>query len=158
MSTDRGFTLIELVIAIVIIGIAAGALYIAMGAINGTSSDPLISEQAAAIASAYMEEIASKAFVDPSLASTAPACGGPVEPRASMNNICDYNGLSDTGAHDQYGNAVTGLGSYNVKVIVANPTSSWQGITAADVLRIDITVTFAPTGQSYALTALRTRY
>ncbi len=157
-AREQGVTLIELIVAIVVIGIAAASMYGAMSMLSGHSADPLISEQAAAIADAYMEEISSKDFVDPSLAPTAPACSGPVEPRASMNNICDYNGLHDIGAHDEYGNAIASLSTYNVAVQVANPAASWQGIQASDVLRIDITVTFVPTGQNYLLTAIRTRY
>ncbi len=157
-SGERGLTLIELVISIVILAVAAVALYTALGLVAGHSSDPLIDEQATAIASAYLEEISSKAFVDPSLAANAPACSGPVESRPQMNNICDYNGLVDIGAHDQQGQAIAGLGNYTITVAVYNPTSAWQGITATDVLRIDIQVTYVPTGQNYVLTGLRTRY
>ncbi len=155
---EQGVTLIELIVAIVVISIAAASMYGAMAMLAGHSSDPLISEQAAAIADAYMEEISSKAFVDPSLAPTAPACSGPVESRANMNNICDYNGLNDIGAHDEYGNAIPSLSAYNVAVTVVNPASAWQGIPATDVLRIDIQVSFAATAQNYQLTAIRTRY
>ena len=153
----HGFTLIELVIALVVIGLAAGALYGALGAIAGHSADPMLAEQANAIARAYMEEITAKPFVDPSLAATAPACAGPVEVRAQMNNICDYNGLADIGAHDQSGQAIPALSAYEIKVSVT-PNYAWQGLPPADVLRIDITVIAQATGLQTVTTAIRTRY
>ncbi len=154
---QRGFTLVEMVIAIVIIGLAAGALYGALGNIAGHGADPMIAEQAEAIARAYLEEITAKAFVDPSLPSSAPACAGPIEVRAQMNNICDYNGLDDVGVHDQYGQAITALAAYEVQVSVT-PNYAWQGLPGGDVVRIDVTVTHRPSGQKTVTTALRTRY
>ena len=47
---QRGMTLVELVITIVIIGIAAAALYSAMAASTGRSADPLLCQQSLSIA------------------------------------------------------------------------------------------------------------
>ena len=62
---QRGMTLIELVISIVIIGIAAAALYSAMASISGRSADPMLRQQSLAIAEAYLEEILLQSFTDP---------------------------------------------------------------------------------------------
>ena len=59
---QTGTTLIELVIAIVIIAIAASAILMAIFTTVGSSADPMIRHQAVAIAEAYLEEIALKPF------------------------------------------------------------------------------------------------
>lgn len=54
---QRGMTLVELVITIVIIGIAAAALFSAMASITGRSADPMLRQQSLYIAEAYMERL-----------------------------------------------------------------------------------------------------
>lgn len=63
-ARQRGVTLVELVIAIVIVGIAAAALYSAMASITARSADPLLRQQSLMIAEACMEEILGHPFVD----------------------------------------------------------------------------------------------
>ena len=65
MRRQAGTTLIEVVIAIVIISIAVSAVLMALTMTVGYSADPMIRHQAVAIAEAYLEEITLKAFVDP---------------------------------------------------------------------------------------------
>ena len=57
MKRQRGMTLVELVIAIAIIGIAAAALYSAMASLAGRSADPMLRQQSLLLAEAYLEEI-----------------------------------------------------------------------------------------------------
>ena len=59
---QSGVTLIELVIAIVIIAIAATAILGTFATTVGQSADPMIRHQAVAIAEAYLEEISLKAL------------------------------------------------------------------------------------------------
>ncbi len=60
-------------IAIVIVGIAAAALYSAMAAITARSADPMLRQQSLMIAEGYLEEILAK----PYLAVATPAgCEG----------------------------------------------------------------------------------
>ena len=59
---QHGMTLVELVITIVVLGIASAALFSAMAAISGRSADPMLRQQSLAIAEAYMEEITLQAF------------------------------------------------------------------------------------------------
>ena len=156
-AAQQGVTLIELVIAIALIGVAAAALITALATLTGRSVDPLRRSQATAIAEAYLEEILAKPFTDPSLdPTTGAACPG-VAPanRADWDNICDYSGLPDTVVRDQTGTAIGGLSDY--QVAVASSQAAGQGIAAADVLRVDVTVT-DPLGGSTVLTGLRTRY
>ena len=67
-----------------------------------------------------------------------------------------YNNLSDIGAQDQYGNAITSLSSYNVSVSVAQ-TTALTGISAADARQITVTVT-DPNGATVMLTGYRANY
>lgn len=54
---QRGMTLVELVISIVIIGIAAAALFGAMASITARSADPMLRQQSLAIAEGYLERL-----------------------------------------------------------------------------------------------------
>lgn len=149
---QTGMTLVELVISIVIIGIAAAALYSAMAAIGGRSADPLLRQQSLAIAEAYLEEILLQPFLDPASGSQCPS---PPASRAAYDNVCDYAGLADNGARDAQGQAIAALSAYRVQVQVT--PQAWNGLSASDALRIDVTVT-DPAGQPLLLSGYRARY
>ncbi len=150
------FTLIEVLITIVVLAIAASAIVnVYIHAVN-SSADPLLQQQAIAIANAYMEEIQSQHFADPVVAET----GGPEagEVRATYNDVQDYNGLTDVGAKDQNGNALPTLSAYTVTVKVSgHGLSGAATISAANALRIDITVTH-PAIDPVVLSGYRSNY
>jgi MSHA pilin protein MshD len=131
----RGFTLVELVVLIVVIGIAAaGVLLVFQNTVRG-SADPQIRKQALAIAEAMLDEILLNAFVHD---ATAP-------PRANFNDVDDYDGFSTaTGMTDIQGVAVPGLANYNVAVVTAPATLNDAPATlpaVAEARRITVTVT-----------------
>jgi MSHA pilin protein MshD len=145
----RGVTLIELVVAITVVAIAVTTILGAMGAIALRSADTMMQQQAIAIAQAYLDEITQRWVVDPNGAQ-------PNTGRASWDLVDEYGGLVDVGAHDQFGNAIAGLGAYTVAVATAQ-TSGLPGIPAAAARRIDVTVTYPPSG-SVTLSGYRTNY
>lgn len=145
-------TLVELVITIVIVGLAAAALFSAMAAITGRSADPLLRQQSLVIAEAYLEEISLQPFIDPGSSTVCPAAPAS---RTNFDNVCDYNNLSDTGARDARGQLIAGLGGYSVRVSVA--PQAWAGLPANRVLYALVTVT-DPAGQTLALGGYRTCY
>lgn len=152
MKRQRGMTLVELVITIVIIGIAAAALYSAMAAITGRSADPLLRQQSLSIAEAYLEEILLQSYLDP---STGAVCPPAPASRIQFDNVCDYAGLDDAGARNARGNAIAALAGYRVQVSVA--PQALGGLAASDVLHVQIDV-LDPAGQSLRLDGYRARY
>lgn len=140
---QRGMTLIELVISIVIIGIAAAALYSAMASISGRSADPMLRQQSLAIAEAYLEEILLQSFTDPDGLAD---CG-----RSCFDDVGDYQGLSEA-PHDANGSALVALASYQVAVLVQ--AQAWNGLAASEVRRVQVTVT-DPAGQQMLLDGYR---
>lgn len=151
MNTVRqqsGVTLVELVIAIVVIGIAASVILGLLSSNVGASADPMVRQQAVAIARAYVEEIQLQSFSDPD--------GSDGETlRPDFDDVDDYNGLSDAGARDQFGNTIAGLEPYTVNVNVAN-SAALPGVPSADNLRIDVTVSRSPY-LSFTFSTYRTR-
>jgi MSHA pilin protein MshD len=125
---------VELVVTIVVVAIAlAGTLQVA-GAALRRSADPVLAEQAGAVARAYLEEILAKSF-------TAPPCPAPAATRALYDTVCDYDGLDDQGARDQLGAPVAGLEAFRVRVAL-DPAASLGGLTGPDdVVRVDVRVT-----------------
>jgi MSHA pilin protein MshD len=156
----RGFTLIELVITIMVLAIGVTAFTQLMNASTIASVDPMVRQQAHAIAQSYLEEVMLNSFCDPNLPGDCPTscttanicstCGGtaspaPAETRPDYDDVCDYNGLSDTGARNQFDAAIAALSDYNVTVTVDDSAVSLSGLSSASgqVVRVDVNVTHA---------------
>jgi MSHA pilin protein MshD len=84
---SRGVTLIELVVFIVIVGVAMAGLFAAFNTITAASADPQVRKQALAIAESLMDEVALMPFTfcDPdddnaATATSATVGAGPTEP------------------------------------------------------------------------------
>lgn len=144
-----GVTLVELLISIVVVAIAASAVLGVMSMTTARSADPMIRHQAVAIAEAYIEEILLKPLTDPD------GIDGEAV-RADFDDLDDYDGLSDAGARDQFGVPIPGLGDYDVAVTVA-PSAALPTTPIADALRVDVVVTH-PNAINFALSGYRTRY
>ena len=145
----RGFTLIELIVAITIVSIAATTILGTIAVIASRSADAMLQQQAGAIAQAYLDEILQRWVVDPN--GTPPNTG-----RGSWDLVDQYNGLVDVGAKDQFGNALSGLSAYTVSVGVVQSTAL-PSIAGAAARRIDVTVTHAP-NVSVVVSGYRTNY
>jgi MSHA pilin protein MshD len=147
-TSQRGMTLIEVVIAIVVVATSVSAILGLLSSNIGRSADAMITAQAVAVAESYLEEITLKPFVDPDGTD-----GEAV--RANFDDADDYNGLLDVGAIDQFGVPVPGLSAYTISVGVV-PSAALPGIPPADALRIDVRVQRQPT-VDYVLSGYKTR-
>jgi len=145
--TTRGVTLIELVFSIVIIAISVAAILGVLSMLATGSAEAMIRNQAVAIATAYLEEVTLKPYVDPD------GTTGEIV-RAAMDDVNDYNGLIDIGARDQLGTIITGLEQYTIRVTVGAGTL--PSIAAASVRRIDVNVQHPSAGVNMTLSGYRT--
>jgi MSHA pilin protein MshD len=165
-----GVTLIELVVSMVIVGIAVSGVLLALHQTMRHSADPMVLHQAVAIGEAYLEEILLKPF-DEMAASGAPE--GPLGPDAGegsrplFDDVNDYHALANNGclvpgqgACDQDGNPIVGLEAYNINVTVTNigdlgPPGSETPFV--DTVRVDVQVT-GPNDTNVMLSGYRTNY
>lgn len=177
---QEGLTLIELIVAMVIIAVAVAGVLLAINQSSVASTDPLIRKQAVAIAESLLEEIELMpyTFCDPTDPDAATATGafigangcanlveaiGP-EPGESrngaapatrpFNNVNDYNGYAMGPIVDITGAPVGGLGAYTAGVAI---TPDPPGFPAGDSLLITVTVT-GPANTTVVLSGIRTRY
>lgn len=140
----RGLTLVELVIAIVIISIAVTGVLLAFTQMVARSADPMIDVQASAIAEAYMDEILAR-----------PVCGGPAGgTRDNFACVEDYYGLSQA-PRNQLNQVIPELAAYTVAVVAGSGGS--MGIAVADVAPVQVTVSHT-SGRSLVLRGHRTKY
>lgn len=141
---QRGMTLIEVTVAIVIIGLAGAALVGTLSYLTGTGNTSMLQAQAQSIANAYLTEILGKAYTDPNVNGETL--------RSQFDDIGDYNGLDTATATDEFGNAA---GNFHVHVDVVAGTLN--AVPAADVRRIDVTVDYG-NGSQVIASGYRTRY
>ena len=161
---NTGFTLLEVLITVVVLSIAATSI---MGVyVNSvrTSADPMIQQQAVSIAEAYMEEILLKQFChnpdpNPLVHCTLETSGAEAgEVRSTYNDIRDYNDLGTTSVQDQNGNAVAGLTAYSVTVVVGGRAlAGGSTIPSSAAMRIDVTVSH-PAIDPITISGFRTDY
>lgn len=150
LHRHAAFTLIEVLVTIVVIALAATALMGVFSNMVRGSADPVIQQQAITIAEAYLEEILRKEFDDPVVAETGASEAG--ETRASFNDVQDYNSLPDNQVRDQNNNPIVALAAYTVTVSVNGAV-----LSGVNTMQIDVTVTHAATG-AIALSAFRANY
>ncbi|MDL5034524.1 type II secretion system protein [Pelomonas sp. APW6] len=175
-----GLTLIELLMFIMVVGLALAAVLQVFALATKSSADPQVQRQALAIAESLLQEVQLQPFTfcDPDDANVATATNAAVgagtlncatqaesamgpeagETRSGVpqfDNVNDYHGFSMNGIADITGTAVTGLADYNVSVTVA--PAGLGGVAAGDALRITVTVT-GPGSTSVTLQGYRTRH
>jgi MSHA pilin protein MshD len=148
VQPQRGMTLIEVVISIVVIAIAVSAILGVLATNVQRSADAMVVSQGITIATAYLEEISLKSFGDPDGADGEAG-------RSNFDDVDDYDGLFDAGAADQFGNPIPGLDDYQISVAV-NTSGALPGVAASDAYRIDVRVEFAPY-VDFTLSGYRTR-
>lgn len=149
----RGMTLIELVLAIVVVSVGLAGVLVAFNTVVGRSADPLAQKQMLAIAEQMMEEIGLQPYeAAPNTTTAFNACA-----RNAFNDIRDYDGYATTAGHcDMDGTPVANLAAYNVRVAV-NTAATLQGLGAGKVAEITVTVSHGAS-QSFSLTGWRTGY
>lgn len=179
MSTDeRGLSLIELLVFIVVVGIAVTGVLSVFSLNARTSADPVVQKQALAIADSLLEEVLAQPYTycDPDDANveTANSVADCVTPETAMgpevaqgesrnanltpyDNVNDYNGFAMTGIVDPSGNAVPDLNGYSASVQVETPPVPLTNIPAGETLLVTVTVT-GPGNRSVTLSGYRTRY
>jgi MSHA pilin protein MshD len=155
---QRGFTLIELIIFIVVVSAGMAGILKVMDTTVKSSADPMVRKQAAAIAGSLLEEILLKDYAKDA-ASTALAY--PSGARNQFDCVSDYAGYTTTSGivyPDAAATPVPGLSSYNISpVSVASVTASESSLLA-DVGAKKITVIVTGPGVSISLTGYRALY
>ncbi|HSI50510.1 MAG TPA: type II secretion system protein [Ideonella sp.] len=172
-ARQRGLSLIELVMLIMVLGIALTAILQVFIRATRSSADPQLQRQALAVAESLMEEVQLMPFTwcDPddanvdtatstaSCASVAEVIGPEGGEQRSgtpqFDNVNDYNGLTLNGITDISGSTVPGLSTYNATVRVA--AAALGSVPSSEALQITVTVS-GPGGVQVTLDGFRTRH
>lgn len=142
-----GFSLIEVIVAMLLISVGVLGMLSAMNTLVKGSADPMVRKQAIAVAESLLEEIALKDFTNPTGGYTG-------TDRAQFDDVSDYAGYATTGIVDISGTAIGGLSSYNISsVTVAN--AALGSIASSEAKLITVTVT-APGGEAISMSTYRT--
>jgi MSHA pilin protein MshD len=139
---SAGVTLVELIVALVIMGVALAGMVAVYTATTRSSVDPVLTQQMQSIADNMMEEILMKPFTP---ADPAAPAGGV---RINFDCVMDYNGYNTVGIQDVEGNAIPGLERYNVAVKVEQVALAGVA-TNTDSLRVTVTVSMKGTDPSF---------
>ena len=151
-SRLSGFTLIEMIITIVVVGVGLAGVLVAFSTTIKSSSDPMVRKQVVAIAEGMMEEITLKPYVDPGTGGSIAA--GSCD-RSAADDMQDYVGYTSRSVCDVDGTPVAGLATYRVSVVL--DTAAALGSLATNVTKITVTVSNGG-AQSFSLVGWRTKY
>ena len=152
---QRGVTLVETLISIVILSVSFSAIASLLSGSVLNSANPMIREQAVSLAESYLEMVLLQAYTDPDGGDTGTCEEGNDSNRALYDDVNDFDCiLDDNGARDQVGTLIPGLGGYNIAIDLQAAT-----LNGAAATRIDVTVTHdALTSLSILLTGYRINY
>lgn len=146
---QRGFTLVEMIVAIVVVGVGLAGLMLALSVTVRGSADPVVRLQMVAIAEELLEEAQLKPFQAQPHAA-AGACA-----RDTFNDVGDYQLAAGTPVCTLDGTAIPELAGYSVEMKVE--AAALGAVPAADARRITVTVR-RDGAEPFTLVAWRTNY
>jgi MSHA pilin protein MshD len=91
---QSGFSLLEVIVAIVMLGLIFGGFATVYATVFHEAAEPQLEAQALAVAESYLAEITSRPYRDP---NTNGVCAGGEANRPLFDDVCDYNGLALNG-------------------------------------------------------------
>ena len=149
---SQGFTLIELVFAIVVISLGLAGILEVYTTVAKGSADPIVTKQMLTVAEEMVEELTIKPFATTTV--TPSGCA-----RSNFTSIWNYNNYSTTNQIcDAFGNAIASLNGYSVSVSVVtdNVTLAGANVTSGNAAKITVTVSYG--AKSLSLITWRTNY
>jgi MSHA pilin protein MshD len=154
MEKQRGISLIELIMFIVIISVSLAGILLVMNQVTAHSADPLIRKQALAIAESMLEEIKLQDLSGVACAGTL----GNNSARSGVSSVWDYCSYATTGGILEFSDntPVQGLAGYNIQDVAVAQIPNMGGIpiTAGSGVEITVTVT-DPMGGTVSATGYR---
>ena len=153
----RAFTLIEMIITIVIIGLALTSGLKAFSLLAGRSSDALIQTKTLDLAQLYLDEILASRFDESSGNGGSPGYAGcritdDGESRAGYDDVDDYDAIDNEIPAFADASLATYYAGFSVSVSVRCDDS--VGVNAGGAKRIELTIR-SPDNQSSRFTAYR---
>lgn len=170
--SQSGATLVELIIAIVILGIALVPLTMTLSFSASHSADSMIEVKVIELGQAYIEEILSKRYDDNTVQGGAPACSlaglpcGAIgaesgESRALFDDVDDYHDVDDQPPLDSLGSPRSGYDRFRVEIEVsyasAAEVAAYGLDSAADAKKILIRV-HPPSGAAITFDVYRSNF
>ncbi len=168
--TSLGFTLVELIVAMVLIAIAMLGITYSLSYGLRYQSHGLSQAQSVALAQAYLDEMLGQKFDANTPVGGMPPCHpdtlscaaadtfGASGPRAAFTSINDYDGLDESPPLDIDGNPRSGYNGYRVRVAVRYASAAEQSEFALDasedakVMQVRVS---DPSGSELVLAAYR---
>ena len=142
---QRGFTLIELIIFIVVVSAGMAGILSVMNTVVKSSADPMVRKQAMALADSILEEILSKNYADPDGTNVGETG------RTDWDNVDDFNGKT---AADFA--LPTELAGYSVAIAISDDTTTLG--TTPNIPAKKVVVTVSRGTESISMTGYRSNY
>ena len=175
-SDARGFTLIELVVLILVLGLALTGVTLVINHVVEQSPKALVQTRAMELAQSYLEEILQKRFDETTGQGGIPRCdstdtnavacsntlgpdalGAGTEARQQFDDVDDYNGVNDQPPVTATGTAMSNYQSYRVQVSVSYAGTQLGFSDNRRAKRITVNVT-TPLGNVIPVSAYRVNF
>lgn len=151
-GVQRGVTLVETIVFIVVVSIALVALIRVFNAGVSQSVDPLVRIRALELGQAQMDEILARKYDENTPTGGVPACDSPdglvcagIAADTDYDDVGDYNGYTNTAAN-----------GYVISVSVANAGSD-LGLPASQARLVSVNVSM-PNGDALSLSSYKVNF
>lgn len=153
-SGERGVTLIETVVFIIVVSVGLSVLVTAFSSFLGNSVDPIVQVRALECAQAKLDEIVARKFDENSPTGGVPPCGSAEVGAVACAGISSDADFDDVGDYD--GQTDNSNPSCSITVAVSNAGGD-LGLPAAQARLITVTVT-SPGGGNATLSTYKANF
>jgi MSHA pilin protein MshD len=163
-QAQRGMTLIELIMFIVIVSVGVAGILGVMNVTVKSSSDPVVRKQSLALAESILDEVLAKDFANPASGGYTETAPTTCANRAFYDDVDDYSCFDgSTDSKKIHGDVTLGatsladLSAYRASIAVdATASAVIGGITTGDIKKVTVTVTGS--GETLQLSGYRAKY